>query len=150
VRRKKILFIRCVLAEHAESNCYLLQLVICFLRFLSLLPNIPPSKANGFWGEKPKHRCQALELYCSLLDHTGCACFLRGWSWPISRLGRGLGFVLNPPRCCAFGHRIHPCKLLVSGPVLNCRAIGSKQEEFIEISGLPSMLLFETRFLMKY
>lgn len=52
-----MLSIRCVLAEHAESNCCLLQLVICFLRLLSLLPNIPPSKVNGFWEEKPERRC---------------------------------------------------------------------------------------------
>lgn len=62
---KKMLFIRCVLAEHAESNCCLLRLVICFLQLLSLPRNIPPSKSNGFWGQKPEHRCQALELYCS-------------------------------------------------------------------------------------
>lgn len=142
---KKMLFIRCVLAEHAESNCCLLQLVICFLWLLSLLPNIPPSKVNRFGGKKPEHRCQTLELYCSQLDHTGCACFLRARSWPISRLGPGHGFVLNPPRLCAFGRRIHPHELLASGSVLYCRAIDSKQDKFIEIPGHPSMLLFETR-----
>lgn len=46
-----MLFIRCVLAEHAESNCCLLQLVICFLWLLSLLPNSTPSKAKEF-GER--------------------------------------------------------------------------------------------------
>lgn len=74
-----MLFIRCVLAEHAESNCCLLQLVICFLWLLSLLPNIPPFEANGIWGEKLERRCQALELCGNQLDHTGCACFLRAW-----------------------------------------------------------------------
>lgn len=145
-----MLSIRCVLAEHAESNCCLLQLVICFLRLLSLLPNIPPSKVNGFWEEKPERRCQAPELYCSQLDGTECACFLRARSWPISRLGPGCGFVLNPPSLCAFGHRIHPHKLLVSGPVLNCRTIDSKREKFIELSVLPSMFLFGRRCFMKY
>lgn len=72
-------FIRCVLAEHAESNCCLLQLVICFLWLFSLLPNIPPFEANGIWGEKLERRCQALELRGNQLDHTGCACFLRAW-----------------------------------------------------------------------
>lgn len=143
-------FIRCVLAEHAESNCCLLQLVICFLLLLSLFPNIPPSKANEFWGEKPESRCQALELYCRQLDHAECACFLRAESWHISRLGLGHGFVLNPPILCAFGHRIHLHKLLMSAWDLNCRVIDSKQDKFIETSGLPSMLLFETRSFMKY
>lgn len=143
-------FIRCVLAEHAESNCCFLQLVICFLRLLSLLRSIPPSKANGYWGEKPKHRCQALEFYCSQLNHTGCDCFLKAQSWPISRLGPGHGFALNPPILCAFHHRIHPHKLLVSGSVLNCKAIDSKWDKFIGIYGLPSMLLFEERCFMKY
>lgn len=47
--KKCYFFIRCILAEHAESNCCFLQLVICFLQLLSLLPNIRPSKANRFW-----------------------------------------------------------------------------------------------------
>lgn len=105
---KKMLFIRCVLAEHAESNCCLLQLVICFLWLLSLLPNSTPSKANRIWRKKPEHRCQALELWGIQLDCTGCACFLREWRWPISMLRPGHWFVSSPPSLCAFGHRIYP------------------------------------------
>lgn len=39
-----------------------------------MAPLPPPQhltfKVNGFWEEKPEGRCQALELYCSQLDHS--------------------------------------------------------------------------------